>query len=307
MKIRFLFIYFLVLLICGCTTEETKESNYVRVRSIKDFETLNPVTYSGKEAAVVLDLIYQSLLAIDLKDNEIKPILVTDLPKVDVQDSVSFFSYTLRDEAQWPNNKAVTVGDVLFTLKVINCPLIQNERERLDLNFIEDLIIDPASDKKFTFQCEGYVEEMDLMTGGIDILPEYKYDPEGLLREYDLKTLKANFEELKNDTTIQKFAAQFNALAASHEPEAYVGSGGYRLVSWQTDQFITLQKKEDWWADKLSLPYITANPDQITFQIIPDDAAAVIALKNGQLDVLRGIPVNEFTALSTRQHFFKTL
>lgn len=296
----------LVLLFLGCEQKKVQENNHVVVRAIKDVETLNPITYGGMvESRIIFELIYQSLLTIDLQDSEVKPLLAASLPEIKIQDSISCFAYEIRNEAIWPNGSPVTAADVLFTLKLVNCPLINNDSPRMNLDFIMDFISDSTSSTKFVLVCNGYVEDMNIMTGGFSILPEYKYDPNRLLSKFELDRFKKEFEKLKVQPDIQKFAEGFNTLSASHEPEDYVGSGGYALKSWETDRFITLKKKEGWWSDPLNIPHMTANPDQISYQIIPDDASATLALKNGQLDVMVDIPIKEFQKLSLDSSFTK--
>lgn len=288
-------VFFLLVLWVSCQRAEPIRGNHVSVRSIKDVETLNPITASGKEASSIIGLMYQPLLSIDLGSNAVEPILAAKLPEVVVQDSVSLFHYRLRPEATWPNGSPITAYDVLFTLKVANIPYIQNERRQIALSFIQDMTIDSSSVRKFTFHCEGYVDEMDIMTGGFPILPAYVYDPQGILQRYGLQELKNMRDE--EDSVLQEFAAFFNSLSGSRAPEAYVGSGGYTLVEWVTDQRVVLKRKQEWWAKDLNLPFITANPEVITFQIIPDNAAAVLSLKNEQVDVMLDIPSHEFKKL----------
>lgn len=301
-----LIVFLLPIFLLGCVKEKTNEAIQVRVRAVKDVATLNPITYGGMiESRIIFELIYQSLLTIDMEDNEIKPVLAESLPLIEVNDSVSFFSYSIRDEAVWPNGDPITANDVLFTLKATNCPLINNEKERMSVDFIQNIEINSSNTKKFTLRCEGYVEDMTVMTGGFYILPEYKYDSAGLLRKYSYAEIKRGYDSLKIEPVIQDFARQFNLLSSSHEPNAYEGSAGYTLAAWQTDQYVMLTKKNEWWAEDLNMSHITANPDEIIFQIIPDDAAAALALKNGQLDVMRDISVNEFNQLSRDSSFLK--
>lgn len=308
MKSKMVFVFFLFLTLVGCGNEQEQEqaNNHVKIRTIKDVETLNPVTYGGMiESRLVFNFIYQSLLTIDTEDIRIKPVLAVDLPRVEVLDSISYFFYSLRKEAKWANQTPVTANDVIFSLKVANCPGVNNDSRRMTLDFIQDMQIDSSSLKNFILQCNGYAEDMVIMTGGFEILPEYIYDPEGILKNYDLRALKENYESLKEDENIQAFAKQFNTLSSSRQPDAYIGSGGYELAAWQSDQFITLEKKPAWWAEDLNLSYITAKPEKITFQIIPDDGAAVLALKNHQLDVMGDIPTNEFQKLAKDSSFLK--
>ena len=290
---------------CGDHQEETAE-NHVQIRMIKDVETLNPITYAGMiESRLVFDYVYQSLLSADLEDISVKPVLAERLPDVEVRDSLSFFTFSLRKEATWPDQSPVTARDVLFTLKAANCPGVNNDSRRMSLDFIRDFLVDTTSSQRFTFECKGYVEDMAVMTGGFAILPEYVYDPEGILRNFKLSDLKEKFDSLNNNQEIQRFAQQFNALASSRDPEAYIGSGGYKLAAWQSDQYISLEKQPDWWAEDLNLAHITANPKRLTFHIIPDDGAAVLALTNHQVDVMDDIPVNEFQKLAQDSTFLK--
>ncbi len=303
MKEKFLVLFLLVLFIACKQKMEPTQASHVHIRSIKDVETLNPVVASGKEASSIISLIYQPLLSIDLGSNEIKPILANQLPEVIIEDSVSHFHYTLRPEATWPDGSPITAYDVFFTLKVANAPHIQNERRKMALSFIHDVTIDSSSAKKITFHCEGYVDEMDIMTGGFPILPAYVYDPKGVLDAYELQELKNRGASA--DPVLRDFAAHFNSLAGSRAPEAYIGSGGYAIAEWVTDQRIALKRKPEWWAKDLGLLSITANPNTITFQIIPDNAAAVLSLRNKQLDVMLDIPEHEFRKLNQDSLFIE--
>lgn len=297
------FVFFLFMLFVGCQQSELTRGNHVYIRSIKDVETLNPIAASGKEASAMVGLIFQPLLSIDLGSNAVEPVLAAQLPEVVVGDATAHLYYTIRPEATWPDGSPITAHDVLFTLKVANCPYIQNERRRMALSFIYDVTIDSSSARKFAFHCTGYVDEMDIMTGGFPVLPAYVYDPQGVLQAYDLSVLKQIGDE--DDPVLKEFAADFNALSGSREPEAYVGSGGYALVEWATDQRIVLKRKQKWWAKDLDLPFVTANPEMITFQIIPDNAAAVLSLKNGQIDVMLDIPAHEFRKLEQDHAFLR--
>ncbi len=305
MKYKIIFAFLLTIILGGCGSQKVdQDAHHVQIQTTKDVETLNPITYAGMiESRLVFDHIYQSLLSVDLEDISIKPILAESLPEVEVGDSLSYFTFSLRKEASWPDHSPVTARDVLFTLKAANCPGVNNDSRRMSLDFIRDFQADSSSTKRFTFECNGYVEDMVVMTGGFAILPEYVYDPEGILRNYELRDLKEKFDILNENQEIQRFAQQFNALASSREPAAYIGSGGYKLAAWQSDQYIILEKHSDWWAEDLNIEYITANPEKITFQIIPDDGAAVLALKNHQLDVMTDIPINEFQRLAKDSSF----
>jgi peptide/nickel transport system substrate-binding protein len=81
------------------------------------------------------------------------------------------------------------------------------------------------------------------------------------------------------------------------------GSAGYTLEEWVPGQYIKLRQKEDWWAKNTNATNLTANPEHITLQIIPDNTTALLALKNRQLDVLKDIPAREFDQLKQNKDF----
>src|SRR5690606_8040657 len=149
---KIFFVFTVVLLLLGCGTKKTQQENQVQIRMIKDVETLNPVSYGGMiESRIVFAHIYQSLLSVDFEDAQVKPELAEALPETTILDSTSLFTYTLRAEARWPNNSPITANDVLFTLKLMNCPLVNNDSRRASYDFILEFEFDSISERSFTF------------------------------------------------------------------------------------------------------------------------------------------------------------
>ncbi len=62
-----------------------------------------------------------------------------------------------------------------------------------------------------------------------------------------------------------------------------VGTGPFEFVSWSKDEAIVLDKNEDYW--KEGLPKL----DQVIFEVIPDNAARLIALRSGDIDIMDGL------------------
>ena len=75
------------------------------------------------------------------------------------------------------------------------------------------------------------------------------------------------------------------ALKASWtEPmEKPVGTGPFIWKEWVPGDHITLVRNEDYWGEKPAL-------EEIVFKIIPDDAARVIALETGEIDICYNLP-----------------
>src|SRR5690606_334883 len=165
---------------------------------------------------------------------------------------------------------------------------------------VQEIRIDAADPKKFTLVCKGFTPDHLLMSGErFFVMPEYVADPKGLLRTFTLAQLDAEFDDLVEDPQIQAFAEQFNSADFTRNPEKLQGSAGYELLSWKTGQEISFKQKTGWWGHELkpSLAHLTANPEKITFRVIPDNAAALVALKNQQIDVWQNIPATAFEQL----------
>jgi len=299
MKKISLYLFVLLLHVAACRPAG-KTGNEVCIRLGQDPENLNPVSYTSKDASQQINLLYQSLLTVDLADGKLKPLLAESMPEIVQQDSFSYFTYRIRPEARWANGSPVTAADVAFSLKTIKCPLVNNEKIRPDFDFVQEIRIDAADPKKFTLLCKGFTPDHLLMSGErFFVMPEYVADPKGLLRTFTLAQLDAEFDDLTEDPQIQAFAEQFNSADFTRNPEKLQGSAGYELLSWKTGQEISFKQKTGWWGHELkpSLAHLTANPEKITFRVIPDNAAALVALKNQQIDVWQNIPATAFEQL----------
>lgn len=301
-RIHLVTAFFLLLFSFCSQPERTPEE--VRVRLSVEPETLNPVSYSSDGALQIINLLFQSLLSADLATDEIKPFLAEDMPTIERQDSLTLFTYEIRNGAKWTNGTPVTADDIAFTLKVAKAPLLNNESLKPQLEFIRDMKIDAANPRRFTFVCAGFAPEMELLTGDFFILPAYLLDPENLLQHIPVAALNGDASKLENDTKLKAFAAKFNTPAYGRDPALLQGSGGYTLENWENGKYLTLTRKKDWWGNNTSnTQHLTANPERISFQVIPETTTALLALKNRQLDVLEGIPAAEFEQLKRDQSF----
>ena len=54
----------------------------------------------------------------------------------------------------------------------------------------------------------------------------------------------------------------------SYKPKRLLGLGAYQVTEWVASQYITIEKKDNWWGAKDSSVYNKAYPDKIIFKII---------------------------------------
>lgn len=81
-------------------------------------------------------------------------------------------------------------------------------------------------------------------------------------------------------------------------PEAFaepltepVGTGPFAFDSWMPGQEARFVRNENYWRE--GLPYL----DEVIVRALPDQQAAVASLEAGELDIIRGIPLNEVARL----------
>jgi len=142
-----------------------------------------------------------------------------------------------------------------------------------------------------------------ILSEDIRPLPRYLFDPQNLLSAYSLNALRHTPLDTSAQTSnnLKVFAAQYNQIG--REPKNLTGSGPYYLQQWVDKRTIILQRKTDYWADKLTnVRGLEAYPQQLIFKILPDFKAAYIALRNQELDIVRNMPSNEFETAQQDAH-----
>ena len=67
--------------------------------------------------------------------------------------------------------------------------------------------------------------------------------------------------------------------------EAPCGTGPYKFVRWDKNEAVVMERNEDYWGEK-------GVAKQIVFKTITDNSARVVALTNGEVDIIDGINAN---------------
>lgn len=301
------------------TSNEVKVSskragiNEVIVHEAADFDKMNPVTSTSNNAGIVTRTLFPALLALHPETFEYLPILAEARPQMDTVSTPEFkkglnITYRIRTEAMWPNGTPVTAQDVEFTLKAIKNPQTDAAQVRPYYEFIDDMKIDPADPKKFTFICKDRYFMAEIWSA-MQPIPEYIYDPEQIMRKFTVKQLgnPAEVAKLKGNADIIRFAENFNSEKYQREKGYVVGCGPYEFESWKTGQRLVMTKTKNWWGEKFAgqLKGFENYPDKVTFEIVTDNTTAVTALKDEGLDVMRGIPSKDFVELGKDERFLQ--
>ena len=204
---------------------------------------------------------YDSINPIMNEHCEIKHLLFDSLVKLDkdgapvasLAESWSYeaatmtWTFRLRSDVKWHDGEKFTADDVKFTIEAIMDP--DNGSENYP-NYIEIKEIKVISDTEIAFiLSEPNFAFLDYMT--MSILPEHKLQGQDMWES----------DYFKNP----------------------IGTGPYKLESWDIGQAITMVKNEDYFAG-------AAKIDTIIFKIVTDDNAKALQLKEGTLDLAQVTP-----------------
>ena len=130
-------------------------------------------------------------------------------------------------------------------------PLVNNPHAKPYFVFMTDFIFYPEDNLKFTIVSNDAYFLAEATLTDIFILPEYVYDPKGLMRQFTVKQISDKSDSLKSVPAIKEFADDFNSEKRMRDPAFISGSGAYKFTEWKTNERLTLTKKENWWGDAL--------------------------------------------------------
>lgn len=284
----------------GCSRHQAPPTDTLRIRWAHDPESLDPMMLANQLAIDATNLLHCSLLQMDYSRRIFAPTLAESLPTVQlIGDSLTVLGYQLRAAATWDSGQPVQARDVDFTLKLMHCPGLPNEAARSQFGFIRALRYDATHTRRFTLLCRGQAPGFALASGDFPILSEAALDPRGQLRRYSLAQLQDRPLNARPDPVLAALAGRYRAATAGRWPGCLPGCGPYQLVAWEKDQFLRLQRKPKWWGRQVRpMPFVLqARTARLEFVIIPEDATASLALRNGDLDVYPQVPAREFNRL----------
>lgn len=315
MNTRFFLCLMLAVAFCACKTDSQPEGatgttaeavtfkhddNVLRIALRQEPQGLNPVLTAQADARYVRELIFQTLNSQDPETFEITPLLAT-VPDVRKEaDGGASYSYEIDPKAKWPNGLPVTAADVIFSLKAVMNPEVNSGPYKSYYYNIESIVTSPGNERRFRVMTRRSYLLAPQAIASLIVYPEYAYDPDQLLRKVKLSDLtdERSAARLKGkNENLMAFATAFHDVSLATEADKIVGSGPYRLVSWEAGQRLTLEKRPDYWAAGSRREELQGKPDQITFDIIPDPQTMVNALRDEKVDFALNLSAGQFREL----------
>ncbi len=292
-----------------CKSDRRSESDFTLRLRIKDEpDCLNPIVSQTSIATQIEAMVMLPLIEYDMRTLELSPVMVENLSRPEIEnDTAQRYSYRIREEARWDDGRPVTAADVAFTVKAALNPYVKNPSWRSSLQNILDI---QGQGKEVTVRVARNYLLSDEVSGNFNVYPAHVYDPNNLMKDFGIGVLR------KMDTSAFT-AAQKRTLAAFAEifqsdsvcRKGICGAGPYALKRWEAASKVVLEKKKNWWARDLadSLGLLSQYPDRIEYLVIPEEASAIAALKEGSLDLVSDLSQKSFMSLQKDSNYANRL
>ncbi len=217
----------------------------VRLSATGSYDSFNGFIIKG-QPAIALRLIYDSLMETSLDEPFSEYCLLCET--VEVPEDRSWVAFTLRANAKWHDGRPITVEDVIWTFNTLReegAPIY-----RFYYANVTNVEMTGERTVKFTFQ-RTENRELPLIIGQLVVLPKHYWAD----RDFTSTTL-----------------------------EPPLGSGPYRIESFEPGRSITYARMPDYWGARLPVNAGTYNFDVIRYDYYRDSTVEVEAFKSGAID-----------------------
>ncbi len=225
---------------------DAPKGGILRRHVIGSFDSFNPFIPRGTAAAGI-GYLYDSLTTASQDEPFTQYGLLAH--RIEMPEDRSWVIYHLRKEARFADGEPVTAADVVFTFDTLlekGSPFYSYYYG--DIEQVEAL---DTHRVKFTFK-PGDNRELALIVGQLQILPAHYW------QEHDF---------------------------SRGSLEIPLGSGPYRVASFDAGKRVVYERREDYWGKDLPVNRGQYNFDRITFEYFLDDTVALEAFKAGRYDL----------------------
>lgn len=223
-------------------TEAGGEKNLV-MPSASCVANLNPLLEGYKEAAM-LNPIYDPLYVIDV--NKTRYYLADSY---EVSEDGMQITVKLKEGLKWHDGEAITADDMIFTMDV--CSDTNNGAGGTNIVILNDQPVKYEKVDDLTVKVTlpmASASYADLL-GGLTLIPEHVFEG--------------------NPSVVSAGEANMKGI----------GSGPYKVTEFKQDEYLLLEKYEDYYMGAPSI-------DKVTFRIISDLSAQEVALMNGEVNFM---------------------
>lgn len=229
----------------GYVNADAPKGGDVRLHAVGTFDSFNPFIVKGQPAAGVAAT-YDTLMV----PAEDEPFTLYGLvaESIDVPADRSSVAFTLRPQARFHDGQPMTAADVVFTFETLKAK--GQPFYRMYFADVDKVETQGERKVKFTFK-PGDNRELPLILGEMQVLPKHYWQG----RDFEATTL-----------------------------EPPLGSGPYKVESFEPGRFVSYRRVPDYWAKDLPVRRGHNNFDRIQYDYYRDATVALEAFKSGAYD-----------------------
>ncbi len=216
------------------------------------FDTFNPILAKGEEATAVSSLVFDTLLK--SAEDEITTSYGLLAEGVSYPNDISSATFRLRGEAKWADGKPVTPEDVIFSFDMVK------EHNPLLSNYYRHVVsAEKTGERDITFRFdEKNNRELPNILGQFPIVPKHWWEGQDA---------KGNKRDIARTTL-----------------EPVMGSGPYKIASFQAGGSIRFELRDDYWGKNLNVNVGQHNFRTITYAFFSDRNVQFEAFRAGNVD-----------------------
>ncbi len=286
---RIFFLSVIILLFFSCKEDTLKQDSFsVNIQMQRDPGKINPFYATTSLGREVYQYIFTPLADFHPDNLELYPILIERLPEdVDtIINGVPYVAYKIdmKDDVLWSDGERLTNKDYLFTMQMIKHPLSKITAWKSYFEALKLVELDVNDDTKLTVYFEpNYMlsKEAALTTF---VIPSHIFDVNENLLSKGISIFKNNYST--TDSLEIKVVETVNA--SDDYKTQIVQLGPYEIQDFQTDEYIQLKRKENYWGNNYpDNVFLHNHPNEMLFRFVPDEVGAVNMAKEGQLDIIK--------------------
>jgi peptide/nickel transport system substrate-binding protein len=238
------------------TPAENKGGTVIRGDS-SDIKTVNGLLADDSPTLDVTQLIFDALIGTDPNTGLPVPSGLADSWEVSA-DGLTF-TFHLNQNIKWHDGTPFTANDVAFSFQVE---------------------IDPNSGSSYTGTISNSVDSWKVVDDNTFELVAKSLNADFLL---DACVYGIMPKHIWESTPLDQWKT--DGGSTGQDPARVVGTGAFKFKEWVQGDHVTLEPNLDYY-QTTAVPAI----DQLIYQVFPDDSAAVLALKNGEIDIMSVVP-----------------
>lgn len=282
------FLFVFILNSCSNDTSKTQEKTFdINLRIHADPGQINAFYSPTSIGREVFQYMFTPLADFHPDDLKLTPILIEAIPVGEKEiingNEYVTFEITFLEEAQWPDGKSLSAKDYLFTITMIKHPDSKITAWKPYFEYMKRIELDKDNDRRFkVYMDPTYMLSLETALT-TNIMPHHKYDKDGVLINNSEQIFDSNY--VASDSSEVAIVEEVNKTF-NHKKEIFQ-VGPYELTDFQSEEYIILEKKKDYWGDAFpNNPFLQAYADRMVFKVVPDEVAAINMAKEGKLDLV---------------------